>query len=75
MARQTEAGNGILEVGTTGIHTLVAFLEVRNLTREAQVEDERQRVDGGIGSRVQVVHLGMIAIGNTQSVHSLPYST
>ena len=64
VARHTKAGNGIFEVGTTGVDALVAFLEIRNLAGETEVEDERERVDGGIGCRVQVVHLCMIAIGN-----------
>ena len=64
VARHTEASNSIFEVGTTGVDALVAFLEIRNLTRETEVEDERERVDSRIGCRVQVVHLCMIAIGN-----------
>ena len=70
MAEGPEACHDVIEVGIAGVDLLAAFLEVGELPADTYVEDETQRVDGRIGSGVQLIHLVVLAEGKAEAVHA-----
>lgn len=68
-ARQTEGGNGILYVGVLGILLVAVLVEVSNLKAYGGIEDEGQRVQGGIRCRVLDVHLVVLVKAIAQAAH------
>ena len=70
MAKQAKARHHILQVGIARADGAAALLELRHLQAHARVEDERQRVEGRVGGRVEGVDLVVEPEAIGQSVHA-----
>ena len=70
MLEEPEQSHGILEIGILGIEPFAIFLEVGDLSRQSSIENEGKRVDGGLGSRIEHIHLSSIPESLSQSVHT-----
>lgn len=66
----TETGLHIFEIGVLGIHLAAILLKVGKLPGNTHIKDETQRIERRIGSRVDVVHLIVLAKAQSQPVHT-----
>ena len=65
-----ESSHQIFEVGILGVHLHPTLAIVSDMSRDARVEDERQRVDRGIRSRVEIVYLIVFMESLAQTIHA-----
>ena len=75
MLRKAETSHDILETGIFRVQPLAVFLEIRQLSRQTHVENERERVNRGIRRRVERIHLIVFAIGDADAVHTASDTT
>ena len=70
VAESTESSDHIVQVGILGVLLHAVLIEVADLTRDAGIEKECQRVDRRIRSRVDIIYLIVLMKAKSHSIHT-----